>query len=90
MPFLEDGTPVDVILNPTGIIKRMNLGQVLETHLGLAAHKLGYHAVSPSFSGAKPEDVREELKQAGFPEDGKLTIYDGQTGEPFSIALAIN
>ncbi len=89
MPFLEDGTPVDVILNPTGIIKRMNLGQLLETHLGLAAHKLGYYAVTPSFSGAKPEDIRKELKEAGFPEDGKLALYDGQTGELFASRATV-
>jgi len=89
MPFMEDGTPVDVILNPTGIIKRMNLGQIMETHLGFAAHHLGYHAVSPSFSGATAEDIRQELKEAGFPEDGKITLYNGETGESFSYKVAV-
>lgn len=83
MPFLEDGTPVDIVLNPLGVVSRMNLGQILETHLGLAAKKLGYIAVTPALSGAKEEDIKRELKLAGLPEDGKMTLYDGRTGLPF-------
>jgi len=83
MPFLEDGTPVDIVLNPLGVVSRMNLGQILETHLGLAAKKLGYHAITPALSGAKEEDIETELKKAGFSEDGKMTLYDGRTGMSF-------
>ena len=83
MPFMEDGTPVDIILNPLSVASRMNLGQILETHLGWAAHKLRYVAVTPSLAGADENDIKEELKQAGLPEDGKVVLYDGQTGEPF-------
>ncbi|MBU3918546.1 DNA-directed RNA polymerase subunit beta [Patescibacteria group bacterium] len=83
MPFMKDGTPVDVILNPLGVISRMNLGQVLEAHLGWAAKTLNYRAVTPSLSGAKEEDIKEELKKAGLPEAGKIVLYDGKTGEPF-------
>ena len=83
MPFLEDGTPVDIILNPLGVVSRMNLGQILETHLGWAAEKLGYYAVTPSLSGANEKDIKEELKKAGLPEDGKVVLYDGRTGLPF-------
>ena len=89
MPFLEDGTPVDIILNPLGVTSRMNLGQILETHLGLAAKKLGYIAISPAMSGAKEEDIKKELKKAGFPEDGKLKLYDGRTGLPFSEKITV-
>ncbi|MDO8557456.1 MAG: DNA-directed RNA polymerase subunit beta [Candidatus Jorgensenbacteria bacterium] len=83
MPYLEDGTPVDVVLNPLGIASRMNLGQVLETHLGLAANALKYRAVVPNFVGPTEEDIKEELVAAGFPESGKLTVLDGMTGKPF-------
>lgn len=83
MPYLEDGTPVDVILNPLGVISRMNLGQIFETHLGWAAQRLGYRAVSPVFAGATEERIKEELKRAGLPESGKVTLYDGRTGLPF-------
>ncbi|MFH1401792.1 MAG: DNA-directed RNA polymerase subunit beta, partial [Parcubacteria group bacterium] len=89
MPFLEDGTPVDIILNPLGVVSRMNLGQVLETHLALAAKKLGYRAVTPALAGAKEKDIREELKLAGFPEDGKVTVYDGRTGLPFGEKITV-
>jgi DNA-directed RNA polymerase subunit beta len=82
MPYLADGRPVDIILNPLGIASRMNLGQVLETHLGMAASKLGYRAVVPVFASATEEDIQEELKKAGFPETGKMTVYDGRTGAP--------
>ena len=81
MPYLEDGTPVDIILNPLGVASRMNIGQILETHLGWAAEKLGYHAITPGFHGATEEEIREELKKAGLPEDGKVKLCDGRTGE---------
>ena len=83
MPFLPDGTPVDILLNPLGIVSRMNLGQLLETHLGYAARKLGYKVASPALDGVKIEEIKEELKKAGLPEDGKVQLYDGRTGEPF-------
>jgi len=83
MPFLEDGTPVDIILTPLGVVSRMNLGQILETHLGLAANALGYRIATPVLDGVPEETIRSELKKAGFAEDGKLTVYDGRTGEPF-------
>ncbi|MFH1036993.1 MAG: DNA-directed RNA polymerase subunit beta [Patescibacteria group bacterium] len=83
MPFLEDGTPVDIILNPLGVVSRMNLGQILETHLAFAAKKLGYIAITPALAGANEKDIKEELKKAGLPEDGKVTLYDGRTGLPF-------
>jgi DNA-directed RNA polymerase subunit beta len=89
MPFLEDGTPVDVILNPLSVVSRMNLGQILETHLAFAAKKLGYTAVTPALAGAVEEDIKEELKKAGLPGDGKVKIYDGQTGLPFSEKITI-
>ena len=89
MPFLDDGTPVDLVLNPLGIISRMNIGQILETHLGLAAKKLGYRAVVPAMSGPTEEAVREELKKGGLPEDGKMVLYDGKTGQPFSQKVAV-
>ncbi len=89
MPFLEDGTPVDIILNPLGVASRMNLGQILETHLGLAAKKLGYIAITPSMSGAKEDDIKAELKKAGLPEDGKVVLYDGRTGLPFSQKVTV-
>lgn len=84
MPFLEDGTPVDIVLNPLGVASRMNLGQILETHLGWAAEKLGYVAHTPALSGATEDEIREELKKAGIPEDGKVTLYDGRTGQLFN------
>jgi DNA-directed RNA polymerase subunit beta len=83
MPFLEDGTPVDILLNPLGVISRMNLGQLMETHLGLAAHKLGYRVATPALNGVQAEQIAEELKKAGYPEDGKLQLYDGRSGKPF-------
>ena len=89
MPYLEDGTPVDVILNPLGIASRMNLGQVFETHLGMAAHKLGYRAVTPVFVGADENQIKDELKKAGLPETGKITLYDGRTGQPFSQPITV-
>jgi DNA-directed RNA polymerase subunit beta len=89
MPFLPDGRRLDVILNPLGIISRMNVGQILETYLGLAAHKLGYRAILPSFSGITPEEIKEELKKAGLPEDGRTILYDGKTGEPFAQKVVV-
>jgi DNA-directed RNA polymerase subunit beta len=89
MPYLEDGTPVDVVLNPLGVAARMNLGQLLETHLGLAAEKLGYRAVVPNFVGASDEDIKQELIKAGFSEDGKVAIYDGLTGELFKNRITV-
>jgi len=80
MPFLEDGTPVDIILSPLGIISRMNIGQVLESHLGIAAKKLGYKAATPAMAGPTEESIVEELKKAGYPVDGKMQLYDGKTG----------
>jgi len=82
MPYLEDGTPVDIILNPLGVVSRMNLGQILETHLGLAAKKLGYRAVVPAFVGPSEEDIQAEMTLAGIPSSGKVTVYDGLTGRP--------
>ncbi len=84
MPFLADGTPVEIILNPLGVISRMNLGQLLETHLGMAAKILGYHVASPALDGVPIEIIQEELKKAGWPEDGKMQLYDGRTGQPFN------
>ena len=89
MPFLEDGTPVDIVLNPLGVLSRMNIGQILETHLGWAAKKLGYFAISPGLSGATEEDIKRELKAAGLPEDGKVTLYDGRTGLPFPQKITV-
>jgi len=89
MPYLEDGTPVDIILNPLGVASRMNLGQILETHLGLAAGKLGYRAVSPIFCGATENEIKEELKKAGLPIDGKLKVIDGRTGNAFPVPVTV-
>jgi DNA-directed RNA polymerase subunit beta len=83
MPFLPDGTPVDIVLNPLGVSSRMNIGQILETHLGWAAIKLGMKVASPALNGAKPKDITDLLKKAGLPEDGKIQLYDGKSGEPF-------
>ena len=89
MPCLEDGTPVEMILNPLGVPSRMNLGQILETHLGWAAKKLNFQAVTPIFDGAKEYEVRDTLKEAGLPEDGKATLYDGCTGDAFNQKVAV-
>ena len=83
MPFLEDGTPVDIILSPLGIISRMNIGQVLESHLGIAAKKLGYKAATPAMAGPTEEAIKEELKKAGYPVDGMMQLYDGKTGKAY-------
>src|SRR3989339_804963 len=89
MPYTEYGTPIDIILSPLGIPSRMNLGQILEIHLGMAANSLGYQAIVPSFLGAKHEEIKEELKKAGFPENGKLKLFDGRTGEAFEQDVAV-
>jgi DNA-directed RNA polymerase subunit beta len=89
MPYTADGRPIDIILSPLGVPSRMNLGQILEIHLGLAAHTLGYQAVVPPFLGAGQEEVREELKKAGLPENGKLKLFDGRTGEAFQQDVAV-
>ncbi len=89
MPFMADGTPLDIVLNPQGVPSRMNIGQVLEVHLGLAAKALGWHVATSVFDGAKESDIREALKEAGYPEDGKLTLYDGRTGETFDNRITV-
>ena len=89
MPYLEDGTPVDIILNPIGVSSRMNIGQILETHLGLAAKSLGYFALSPALAGANEQDIKRELKEAGLPEDGKVALFDGRTGFPFPEKITV-
>jgi len=89
MPYLEDGTPVDIILNPIGVASRMNLGQVLETHLGWAAEKLGYRAITPGLDSAKEEEIMSELRRAGIAEDGKVTLYDGRSGQKFHARVVV-
>ena len=89
MPYTEDGTPVDILLTPLGVPSRMNLGQILELHLGMAAHTLGYQAIVPPFAGASEDDVKKELVEAGFPEDGKIQLRDGLTGEEFAQRTAV-
>ncbi len=89
MPYLEDGTPIDIILSPLGIISRMNLGQLLETHLGFAAKKLGYKAATPVLNGVTEAQIKEELKKAGLPEDGKTQLYDGKTGEAYDNRITV-
>jgi len=83
MPFLSDGTPVEIVLNPLGVPSRMNVGQLLETHLGWAAKTLGIKFATPVFDGASEEEIREELEKAKLPKEGKVTLYDGLLGEPF-------
>lgn len=83
MPFMEDGTPVDIVLNPLGVPSRMNIGQLFEAHLGMAAHALGMHVASPSFNGVPMSKIQDLLKEAGFPEDGKQQLFDGRTGGSF-------
>jgi DNA-directed RNA polymerase subunit beta len=89
MPYLEDGTPIDIILTPLGVVSRMNIGQILETHLGWAAKKLGYKVVTPVFSGATEDVIREELRKAGLSEDGQTVLYNGKTGEPFDQKVTV-
>ena len=89
MPFLPDGTPLDIVLNPLGVPSRMNIGQVLEVHLGYAAHTLGWKVATPIFDGANEREIRELLKQAGVAEDGKTVLYDGRTGEAFDQRVTV-
>ena len=89
MPFMPDGTPIDILLNPLGVPSRMNLGQVLEVHLGGAAKALGWKISTPVFDGATEQDVRDLLKEAGMSEDGKTTLYDGRTGDPFDKPITV-
>ena len=89
MPFLPDGTPVDVVLNPLGVPSRMNVGQILETHLGWAAKALGMYVATSVFDGASESEIREELKKAGLPESGKIRLMDGRTGEPFRQEVTV-
>jgi len=89
MPYMEDGTPIDLILNPLGVPSRMNVGQILETHLGWAAKQLQWKVATPVFDGATEEDIKTALRQAGLPEDGRVTLYDGKTGMPFDQAVVV-
>ncbi|HEY4507937.1 MAG TPA: DNA-directed RNA polymerase subunit beta [Candidatus Paceibacterota bacterium] len=89
MPYMADGTPVDVMLTPLGVPSRMNLGQIFEMHLGLAAKTLGYQAIVPAFAGATDAEIKEELTLAGYPESGKVTLFDGRTGERFAQDIAV-
>ncbi|WP_027726422.1 DNA-directed RNA polymerase subunit beta [Tuberibacillus calidus] len=89
MPFLPDGTPIDIMLNPLGVPSRMNIGQVLELHLGMAARKLGIYVATPVFDGAREDDVWNTLEEAGLPKDGKTILYDGRTGEPFDNRISV-
>ena len=89
MPFMPDGTPVDIVLNPLGVPSRMNLGQVLEVHLGMAAKLLGWKVATPVFDGATDEEIREMFREAGYSEDGKTTLYDGRTGNPFDHPVTV-
>lgn len=89
MPFLEDGTPVDVMLNPLGVPSRMNIGQVIELHMGMAARKLGIHLATPVFDGASEEDVWETIREAGMDDDAKSVLYDGRTGQKFDQKVSV-
>ena len=89
MPFLEDGTPVEIVLNPLGVPSRMNVGQVLETHLGWAAQKLGLHVSTPVFDGASEAEIKELLKKAELPVDGRVVLFDGRSGEPFAQKVTV-
>ncbi len=89
MPYMEDGTPIDVMLNPLGVPSRMNIGQVLEVHLGMAAKNLGIKIATPVFDGVNPSDLKEIMKEAKMPEDGKYVLYDGRTGEPFENRINV-
>ncbi len=89
MPFLEDGSPVDMVLNPLGVPSRMNVGQILETHLGWAAKLLGYQAITPVFDGCTESDIEAALREAGLPPDGKVTLYDGRTGDSFDQKVTV-
>ena len=89
MPYLPDGTPVDIMLNPQGVPSRMNFGQILEIHMGMACKKLGVHIATPVFDGAHINDIKDMMKEAGMDEDGKTILYDGRTGDPFDHRIAV-
>jgi len=89
MPYLPDGTPVEIVLNPLGVPSRMNVGQILETHLGWAARALGFWVASPVFDGAKEEETKDLLRQAGLPMSGKALLFDGRTGKPFRQEVTV-
>jgi DNA-directed RNA polymerase subunit beta len=89
LPYLPDGQPVEIVLNPLGVPSRMNIGQVMETHLGWAAHALGYNCSTPVFAGATVDEIKSELRSAGLPEDGKSELRDGRTGEPFDQRVCV-
>ena len=89
MPFMDDGTPLDIVLNPLGVPSRMNIGQVLEVHLGMAARELGWKVMTPVFDGAHEADIRDAFREAGFSEDGKFRLRDGRTGEPFDNPVTV-
>jgi DNA-directed RNA polymerase subunit beta len=89
MPFLPDGTPVEIVLNPLGVPSRMNIGQILETHLGWAAKMMGIYVATPVFGGANEKDIFDSLHKAGLPENGKTQLYDGRTGEPFDNTVTV-
>lgn len=89
MPFLPDGTPLEIVLNPLGVPSRMNIGQVLEVHLGLAAKQLDWLIATPVFDGANEDDIMDHLEKAGFGRDGKMVLYDGRTGEPFENKVTV-
>jgi DNA-directed RNA polymerase subunit beta len=89
MPYMADGTPIDIILNPLGVPSRMNIGQVLETHLGWAAKKLGEKLASPVFDGASIQDIKAKLKEAGLPTNGKIQVFDGRSGLPFENEITV-
>jgi DNA-directed RNA polymerase subunit beta len=89
MPYMEDGTPIDIILSPLGIISRMNMGQLLETHMGFAAQKLGYKCATPALNGITEQQIKDELKKAGLPETGKVQLYDGKTGEKYDHKITV-
>jgi DNA-directed RNA polymerase subunit beta len=89
MPYMPDGTPVEIVLNPLGVPSRMNLGQILETHLGWAAHAVGIHVATPVFDGASILEIKALLEEAGLPESGKTVLYDGKTGEPFDKEVTV-
>ena len=89
MPFTEDGTPIDVLLNPLGVPSRMNIGQVLELHLGMASKNLNVKFATPVFDGISTDELKEIMEEAGISEDGKMVLYDGQTGEPFDERISV-
>jgi DNA-directed RNA polymerase subunit beta len=89
MPYFEDGSPVDIVLNPLGVASRMNIGQILETTLGWAAKTLGYRAQTPALNGASWEVIKKELEKAGLPEDGKAVLYDGRNGKKFGEKVTV-